>query len=99
MTWDYMTVGSDTGFAPITQYEVFWDQGLGTGTFVSLGNTSSNYFEVVSGVSSGNTYKFKLLAHNLYGASSAYSPEFSILASVPPSKMDPVVTSMSGTNV
>lgn len=40
-----MPEGTNTGFAPITKYEIFWDSGLGTGVFVSIGNTSSNYFE------------------------------------------------------
>ena len=94
-----MTEGVETGYASITRYEIFWDQGLGTNTFVSLGNTSSNFFEVTSGVSSGINYIFKLLPHNAYGAGTTYSPEFTIQASVPPSKMASISTSMQGTMV
>lgn len=94
-----MIEGSITGFAPITKYELFWDSGLNTSVFTSIGNTSSNYFEQTTGISSGNTYKFKLLPHNAYGPGTVYSPEFEILASVPPSKMPTIVTSMAGTKV
>jgi len=94
-----MTEGLTTGFAPISKYEVYWDAGLGAGTFVSIGNTSSNYYEQTSGISSGLTYKFKLLPYNAYGAGTTFSPEFEVLASVPPSKMPTIVTSMVGTKV
>lgn len=67
----------------ITNYEVYWDQG--TGTWVSLANTTSpdTLTYLKEGLTGGNTYKFKVRAYNKYG-DGPFTAEVSVQTSQAP---------------
>lgn len=69
----------------MTQYELFWDSGLGTEIYTSLvviTNTAQTQY-TKSGLTQGTTYKFKILARNIYGDGPT-SAAIEIIPSSPP---------------
>lgn len=93
-----MSFGVSTGYSSITMYEITWDQG--NSTWVSNQNVSSTYAQITSGITSGGSYVFAITPYNVYGKGSTSSPNFTIIASVAPGQMDPLVTDMvPGTNL
>ncbi len=83
VTWNALTAPAN-GNSAILSYQLVWDAGTGNcnqnlvGHAVDFTGTS---YTLTTGVSSGNPYLFKLRARNIYGWSSAYTAEITIIAS------------------
>jgi hypothetical protein len=72
--------GAENGGTAIIDYQVSYDQGLGTDTYSILASGITDVkYSVMVGVTSGSTYKFKVKARNSFGLSD-YSASVSILA-------------------
>jgi Fibronectin type III domain len=70
--WTALTTSSDTGNSAITSYKLEWNQGDGTDTYVTLAVTdSSTTSNTLTGLTAGNTYRFRVSAANVYGYGSA----------------------------
>lgn len=68
INWNAPTSGVETGGSSVTidSYTLYWDQGLGTNTYVSLiTQTTTSYTH--TGLTGGNTYSYEVLATNKYG--------------------------------
>lgn len=93
--------GSDNGGSTITSYNIEWDQGLG-GAFSELVGFSTNSMlttYTITGLTSGNDYKFRYRVENLFGYSD-YSPEVTLTAkAIPDQVATPSSFVNSGTNV
>jgi hypothetical protein len=74
-TW---TQGISNGGSNVIDYNIYYDQGLGTYILLAQ-KVTSTYFATSSTLSPGVTYSFKLTARNSVG-SSDYSEVISILA-------------------
>ena len=87
-----------TGGSPILDYSLEIDDGSGY-TGVSTNPIDPLVMStIVTGLTSGHSYKFRYSARNLYGSSS-YSPESTILAGTMPSKPVNVQTANSAASV
>jgi hypothetical protein len=86
VSWTALT-SPDNGNSDILAYELVWDKGLGTSTFETLSNVLSTAY-VVSGITAGTTYQFKVRARNIYGSATDYSSVASATAIAPPDKLD-----------
>jgi len=76
------------GGLSIDTYNVFWDQGTGSGTFVptspaSTGSGTIKYFEITTGLNAGSSYKFKVAAKNAIGQGALSAQATFIAASRP----------------
>lgn len=102
MDWTALTTAADTGGSPITTYTLEWNQGAGT-TFVALvgavgsPNLGTSYL-YDTGVVSGTSYTFRLVAVNKWGAGGPSSTVI-IEASTKPDQPATPATAMSGSNV
>ena len=100
--WVALSLTSETGDSPILSYHLQWDSGSSGVTFTDLVGYPSNSlvltYLISSGVSSGNTYQFKVRAKNLYGWG-AYSTVLSLKASSVPDQPAAVTTSKDALNV
>ena len=100
--WVALTSTADTGDSSILSYHLQWDSGSSGATFTDLVGYPSNSlvltYLVSSGVSSGNTYQFRVRAKNLYGWG-AYSTVLSLKASSVPDQPSAVSTAKDGLNV
>lgn len=64
-TWED---GANDGSTPIIDYEVYYDEGTGSDTFVSLDNAVLNkFYETVVALTPGTTYRLKVYARNAVG--------------------------------
>lgn len=85
VNWVALTANADKGGSTILSYHLQWDQG--TNTYVDLIGFSTEStaitYTVTSGITGGQTYKFKVRAKNLYGWGD-YSAEASIIAAQEP---------------
>ena len=86
---------SIVGGSPVIDYAVYWDQGVASWTFRQ--NVTVNSY-TSSGLSTGTTYSYYVLARNAFGYSLA-STAGSWLAATAPSTPAPPVTTISGSNV
>jgi hypothetical protein len=95
VAWAALVAPAD-GNSAVTAYNLYWDNGTGT-TSVSLFQGLATSYSV-SGLTGGNTYKFKVRALNVYGAG-AYSTELSETAIDVPSQVAvPTVTLPNATS-
>lgn len=86
-----MTFGASTGLVAITSYSLYSDNGSGDGVFNEIATGLITSY-LVTGLTGGQTYKFKVRATNMYGAG-AYSSELSYVPMDYPSKVGiPTVT-------
>jgi hypothetical protein len=88
--------GAFNGGTQVLDYQVSFDQG--TDTYVVLATTllGTNYEAV--GLTSGQTYKFKVQARNSFGLSD-YSTELTLMAAFKPDQPLPPVTSVVAADV
>lgn len=85
-----MSSSPDNGYAAITNYEVYWNNGIGTSAS-TLKETTTSYTRAYT-VTEGKTYYFKVRALNKHG-NGAFSSEVNSLAAAAPEKMTSVVSS------
>ena len=83
--WVALTLDADKGGSTILSYHLQWDQG--TSTYVDLigfsTESTATTYTVTSGITGGQSYKFKVRAKNLYGWGD-YSAEATIIAAQEP---------------
>ena len=92
--------GTAAGDSAILQYEISWDQGLGTGVWSTYTVVTSSTSQVtVPGLTSGATYSFKYRGQNLHGWSAGYSPVLALVALGLPRQPLPIRTTMNGASV
>lgn len=97
VTW---VAPDDNGGTALTGYEVHWDQGIDT--FVQLGSTDADTLSFVksTGLSTGDPYKFKVLAINSIDKGDLSAESVPILAAkVPERPTDLAVVSSSSTQI
>ena len=88
---------ASTGGAPITEYEIWHNQGVITDTFYPYSVVGpSTYTETITGISQGDLYKVRIVARNRVGDSD-YSAETTIVAATVPDPPD-APTRVVGTN-
>jgi len=77
---------TNNGGSPVIDYRISWDQGTGTGTYVSLaaGITTVSYTTTVT-LTANTFYSFKVESRNAVGYSTSFSNVARILNSAPPS--------------
>ena len=78
----------DARGSPITNYDVYWDEGAGGDPRTLLTTTVSTSFSAsttqkIADLTDGQTYKFSLIARNAIG-SSAYADTAAIIAATVP---------------
>jgi len=88
LTW---SEGAANGGATVEDYRVTYDQS--TGDYVVLVSALNQLSYTTLGLTSGNTYKFKIEARNSYGYSS-YSEVVSILCAAEPEQPLPATTTV-----
>lgn len=78
---------SSDGSTPITDYEVFWDNGAENGVFTQLAPSTGNLltFTFSTGLVAGNKYSFKVRAKNHVGLSD-FSNDAMVVAGLIPDK-------------
>lgn len=81
----HWTAPTDNGGTPITDYNVYWDEGTG-GSFTLLGTSLNMLSYTKSGLSSGVTYKWKVTAIN-YISEGAESAVGTIIAATVPDQI------------
>jgi hypothetical protein len=69
--------GLANGGTPVIDYRLWYDQG--TGNYVELASGITNLYYLVTTLTMGQTYKFKVDSRNSYGYSFAPSNEVAIL--------------------
>jgi len=98
---DFPTISSspENGGSPVTSLNLQWDQGSASWTSL-LGESSDSLVTsfTVTGLTPGGSYQFRYRAKNIYGWGPTSTAE-TIIAATSPSQMDPVTTSISGSNV
>jgi hypothetical protein len=86
MNWTLLTTSPDNGGSSVTKYVILWDSGLNNGVYtemtVILDTAQTSYTK--NGLTQGTTYKFKIEAHNIYGA----GPQSAVLEIIPASVPD-----------
>jgi len=87
VTWDALSA-PDNGDSDVISYELVWDEGSLGATWTSLvglvTRSTDLEYTVGTGITTGDTYQFKLRAENIYGWG-PYSTAVSIIASDIPS--------------
>ena len=80
------TAPTNNGGSPVIDYRISWDQGTGTGTYVSLalGITTVSYTTTAT-LTANTFYSFKVESRNAVGYSTSFSNEARILNAAPPS--------------
>ncbi len=95
--WTAITADAATGGSAITSYGVYWDAGTSGSSYVALAGVASTYTSTTytqsTGITAGSTYKFYLMAQNVWGWSPIGSV-LSIVAATVPDQMDTVTTSI-----
>lgn len=91
LSWRSISTSPDNGYSTVTEYEIWWDNGAGSGASLEFKSSAgSDITTTISGLSTSTTYRFAVLARNIHGPG-PLSAEVSILAAYKPSQMDPVV--------
>ncbi len=83
-------------------YTVYWDEGLGTGTYVALASTNAFTLSLVksTGLTTGVTYNFKVTAHNAVGESAKSNPVLSVIAAkVPDAPLNLTLVSATSSHI
>lgn len=88
VSWTALT-GDDTGNSEILSYNLYWDHGTGTTDIFVIDSLVTS--TIISGVTPGSTYKFKVRAKNIYNYGT-FSDETTIKASDVPATMEPIST-------
>jgi large repetitive protein len=91
----------DNRGSSITNYKVYWDEGLGGLPRTLMSTKANNVFtaSTVSAITAGQSYQFAVLAVNSIG-NSAYSNSVTIIAaSVPAQPATPTVVSSSRSSI
>jgi len=81
---------NDIGYSDLTGYQIQWDQGLGTGTFVNQSFVTATTATIP--VTSRLTYQFKVAPVNIHGPGT-FSASFEIIAADLPSQPQTVAVS------
>jgi hypothetical protein len=89
--------GASNGGAPVTEYRIDYADRFGGGSFSVLATTADAFYEV-TGLTSGSTYDFKIVARNEYGYS-LFSSTLSLLAAYIPEVPTSVTTEIDGSQV
>lgn len=98
-----MLTGDNTGGSTILSLQLQWDQGSSGAQWLTLLGfspyTTTTVFTITgSRVQSGRNYKFRYRALNIHGWG-PFSDPVDVLAASIPDKLNPVVTTLVGTNV
>jgi len=100
ISWAALTGDIPTGGTPITSYHLDWKVGAGSWTeiqgFSSVDTSTSA--SILSGLTEGTSYLFRVRALNAIGWGS-YSATVTIIPSEEPDKVDPPTVSVVGSNV
>jgi fibronectin type 3 domain-containing protein len=107
LTWTGLSVAADTGSSAITNYKLYYDNGDGAATTFSLlgstgGATSFTQNAGAGGISAGVTYRYQILASNVYGDGTKLplvASAFSTLAAAVPDQLAASTTVLSGGSV
>jgi len=96
-----VSYGHATGYANLSSYNLEWNQGAGTAFYELSGGTTESLTQKIltTLVTAGQSYTFRYRIKNLFGFSTSYSPEASILAAQRPSAPTAAVVSLVGVNV
>ena len=88
---------SSNGGLALDEYQLYWNQGPITNSFVVYSTTSSSVFQAtIPDLTSGNPYIFKVRAKNAVGES-PFSAEFTIYAATVPNAPN-APTQVAGSN-
>jgi len=90
LSWTALSSASDTGNSPITEYNIYWDQGSGGSATSSIYLGASTSY-TITGLSTGSNYKFKVRAKNVYGYG-PFSAEVTLQASTVPGIINAVTS-------
>ena len=97
-------VSPDARGSPITNYDVYWDEGVGGDPRTLLTTTVSTSFSAsttqkIADLTDGQTYKFSLVARNAIG-SSAYADTAAIIAAtVPDTPATPTILAANSASI
>jgi hypothetical protein len=96
-----VSTGQESGYASISSYNLEWNQGAGTVFYeLSGGTTESLTRQILTTlVTAGQSYTFRYRVKNLFGFSTSYSPEASILAADKPDAPTAATLAIAGVNV
>lgn len=86
LVWDY---GISDGGTPIIDYDIYYDQGIND--FVYVDTTVYNRY-LMTPLTMGYTYRYKLTARNSYGTSQSMSDVSAILTATTPEPPNGVTT-------
>ncbi len=94
ISWTALTTDSDKGSSDITAYNLVWDEGNSGGSVeTSLYEGTSTTFSL-TGLTSGQNYRFKVRAKNVYGYGD-YSAEATLSSSSVPGTVTTLTTAYS----
>lgn len=94
VSWDALTTTSDLGYASLTEYKLYWDQGTGNEVLYRAGLKSTS-LEIRS-LTAGTTYAFRISGSNIQGEGSL-SSVVSAKVKAEPGQMVPVTMVEVGT--
>ena len=95
VTWANIT-GIETGESPVTAYDLWWDNGLGTPDYDLTSGLINSY--TVTGLVADSNYIFTVRAKNIYGYG-PFSSSITIRTSTVPHAMSPITTTQNGTSI
>lgn len=101
-----MISNSETGYSPVKNYTIKWNQGNTINTWVNK-QTTSNTEETITALSLSETYQFVIFATNIYGDSPDPVLDSTVLSSIKaseflalaPGQMNPLEVNQTGINV
>lgn len=101
-----MISNSETGYSPVKNYTIKWNQGNTINTWVNK-QTTSNTEETITALSLSETYQFVIFATNIYGDSPDPVLDSAVLSSIKaseflalaPGQMNPLEVNQTGINV
>lgn len=86
--WASVTTSPANGGTAITSYSLYWDAGTGGSSYVNLVGDLGAYtlttYTITTGITAGQSYKFKVRVQNTWGWS-VFSTVTTIIASTAPS--------------
>mmetsp|Transcript_9440 Transcript_9440/g.8971 ORF Transcript_9440/g.8971 Transcript_9440/m.8971 type:complete len:317 (+) Transcript_9440:887-1837(+) len=102
VSWTALTTTTDTGGSAITSYHIEYDDATNEVTWTTLDGVIADYtlttYSINSGLTAGDTYKFRVRAENVYGTG-PYSNVVSVVPKASPDKVVNVDTQNVGVNV